>query len=60
MARGILTRQYFTPEGQFGSEDSLTLQSSALSNKEMTQSSLFRLLVDVKDLIAKIEGHTVG
>ena len=38
----------------------MSLQSSALSYKEMVQSALFRLLVYVKDLIAEEERHAEG
>lgn len=38
----------------------MSLQSGALANKEVVEPAMFRLLVNVEDLIAEVEGHARG
>lgn len=45
------------PEGEFGFEDSLSLQTSTLSYEQVVVVSLQRCFVNVKHFIPQVEGH---
>lgn len=45
------------PEGEFGFEHSLSLQTSTLSYEQVVVVSLQRRFVDVKHFIPQVKGH---